>query len=83
MKAGWQGYGAVALGVSTLAIAATFMVAAPDRAALAAPAERCSADSGITLPPGFCATVFADTIGHARHLAIAPDGIVYANTWSG
>jgi glucose/arabinose dehydrogenase len=83
MKAGWQGYGAVALGVSTLAIAATFMVAAPDRAALAAPAETCSADSGITLPPGFCATVFADTIGHARHLAIAPDGIVYANTWSG
>ncbi len=38
---------------------------------------------GITLPPGFCATVFADGIGHARHMAVAADGIVYVNTWSG
>ena len=44
----------------------------------------CSADdSGLTLPPGFCATVFADGIGHARHLVIAPNGVVYVNTWSG
>jgi glucose/arabinose dehydrogenase len=35
------------------------------------------------LPRGFCATVFADNIGHARHLADAPDGTVYVNTWSG
>jgi hypothetical protein len=40
-------------------------------------------DSGITLPPGFCATVFADNIGHARHLVVAPNGVVYVNTWSG
>src|SRR4051812_26441579 len=39
--------------------------------------------AGITLPPGFCATVFADDIGHARHLVVAPDGTVYVNTWSG
>jgi glucose/arabinose dehydrogenase/mono/diheme cytochrome c family protein len=39
--------------------------------------------SGLTLPPGFCATVFADGIGHARHLVVAPDGVVYVNTWSG
>ena len=26
-------------------------------------------DSGLKLPAGFCATVFADGIGHARHLA--------------
>jgi glucose/arabinose dehydrogenase/mono/diheme cytochrome c family protein len=42
-----------------------------------------SGDSGITLPPGFCATVFADNIGHARHLVVAPNGVVYVNTWSG
>jgi hypothetical protein len=35
---------------------------------------------GITLPPGFCATVFADNIGHARHLVVAPNGVVYVNT---
>jgi glucose/arabinose dehydrogenase/mono/diheme cytochrome c family protein len=40
-------------------------------------------DSGLKLPPGFCATVFADGIGHARHLAVAPNGVVYVNTWSG
>src|SRR5208283_4302507 len=42
-----------------------------------------SGDSGIRLPPGFCATVFADNIGHARHLVVAPNGVVYVNTWSG
>src|SRR5262249_18844993 len=49
-----------------------------------APASQsCPIDSGITLPPGFCATVFADNIGHARQLVVAPNGVVYANTWSG
>ena len=44
----------------------------------------CDQDNGgITLPPGFCATVFADNIGHARHLVVAPNGVVYVNTWSG
>src|SRR5215472_15868936 len=40
-------------------------------------------DGGLRLPPGFCATVFADGIGHARHLAVAQNGVVYVNTWSG
>jgi glucose/arabinose dehydrogenase/mono/diheme cytochrome c family protein len=40
-------------------------------------------DIGITLPPGFCGTIFADGIGHARHLVVAPGGAVYVNTWSG
>src|SRR6202451_2229148 len=40
-------------------------------------------DSGLKLPAGFCATVFADGIGHARHLVVSPGGIVYVNTWSG
>jgi glucose/arabinose dehydrogenase/mono/diheme cytochrome c family protein len=39
--------------------------------------------AGLTLPRGFCATVFADHIGHARHLAVSPAGVVYVNTWSG
>ncbi|MGI4877748.1 MAG: hypothetical protein ACRYG4_09710, partial [Janthinobacterium lividum] len=49
-----------------------------------ATAARCGADAGgITLAPGFCATIFADDIGHARHMVVAPDGTVYVNTWSG
>ncbi len=49
-----------------------------------APAAKCDAgNGGITLSPGFCATVFADRIGHARHMAVAPNGVLYVNTWSG
>src|SRR5229473_1041336 len=40
-------------------------------------------DSGLKLPAGFCATIFADGVGHARHLVVAPNGVVYVNTWSG
>src|SRR5208282_3702172 len=40
-------------------------------------------DSGLQLPAGFCASVFADGIGHARHLTVAANGVVYVNTWSG
>src|ERR1700734_77271 len=40
-------------------------------------------DTGLKLPAGFCATVFADGIGHARHLVLSQNGSVYVNTWSG
>jgi glucose/arabinose dehydrogenase/cytochrome c5 len=40
-------------------------------------------DGGLKLPAGFCATVFADDIGHARHMVVAPSGVLYVNTWSG
>jgi glucose/arabinose dehydrogenase len=44
----------------------------------------CAGDNGgLTLPAGFCATVFADTIGHARHIVVNSNGDVYVNTWSG
>ena len=44
----------------------------------------CPSDNGgITLPDGFCATVFADTIGHARHIVVNSNGDVYVDTWSG
>ena len=82
--------------VSVAANAAAFLVmamvlahGAPDFAqsqneASAAPAHACpDTHTGITLSPGFCATVFADNLGHARHLTVAPDGVLYVNTWSG
>jgi glucose/arabinose dehydrogenase len=45
--------------------------AAPDRPA-------CDRDiGGITLAKGFCATVFADDLGTARHMAVDADGDLY------
>lgn len=32
------------------------------------------------MPPGFCATVFADKIGHVRHIVADADGMLYANS---
>ena len=46
-------------------------------------AQCSSNEAHLKLPSAFCATVFADGIGHARHLAVASNGVVYANTWSG
>jgi glucose/arabinose dehydrogenase len=40
-------------------------------------APACDSDTGITLPKGFCATVFADGLGVARHIAVGADGTVY------
>src|SRR5262249_10252067 len=49
----------------------------------ASAAECQNQDTGITLSPGFCATIFADNLGHVRHLAVSSDNVVYANSWSG
>ncbi|TAM82471.1 MAG: c-type cytochrome [Acidobacteria bacterium] len=54
-----------------------------NRAASKTQSQACQDNSGLKLPPGFCGTIFADDIGHARHLVVAADGVVYANTWSG
>jgi glucose/arabinose dehydrogenase len=44
----------------------------------------CPGDNGgLSLPSGFCATVFADNLGHVRHMTVAPNGVLYVNTWSG
>ena len=49
-----------------------------------ADSQGCAKDnSGLKLPGGFCATIFADGIGHARDMAVTPSGVVYVNTWSG
>jgi glucose/arabinose dehydrogenase/mono/diheme cytochrome c family protein len=44
---------------------------------------QCPEDAGLKLPAGFCATIFADGVGHARHMVVSPDNTVYVNTWSG
>ena len=74
-------------GLSSLTAAAAFATALLLFAVSPSHAQQpaaCPGDNGgITLSPGFCATVFADNLGHVRHLAVAPNGVVYANTWSG
>ena len=54
-------------------------IAQPSSSETACPGE----NVGLSLSPGFCATIFADKLGHARHLAVASNGVVYVNTWSG
>ena len=34
-------------------------------------------DPSITLPPGFCALIFADSVGPARHIVVRSNGDVY------
>lgn len=46
--------------------------------ATAAGGLACAGDNGgITLPAGFCATVFADSVGGARHITVAANGDVF------
>ena len=78
------------LAAATLQVSAAQMAAPPAGAQgaglgiVGATGGLCPGDNGgISLPPGFCATVFADDLGHVRHIAVAPDGVVYANIWSG
>ncbi|MQA92843.1 MAG: sorbosone dehydrogenase [Gemmatimonas sp.] len=45
---------------------------------MAGSAEACDADNGgLTLPDGFCAAVFHEGVGPARHLTVTPEGVVY------
>ena len=47
--------------------------------AVSAQAPACAADNGgLKLPPGFCAFVVAESLGPVRHLAIAPNGDIWA-----
>jgi glucose/arabinose dehydrogenase/cytochrome c5 len=77
--------------MAILSTASLFAIAAllvgsslPASAQTSAQASACAGDDGgLTLSPGFCATVFADNIGHVRHMTVAPDGVLYVNTWSG
>lgn len=74
--------------LATALLAAAAMAAIPAAGAANAGAAAANSacpgdDSGLILPPGFCASIFADGIGHARHLVVSPEGVVYVNTWSG
>jgi glucose/arabinose dehydrogenase len=54
--------------------------AARDTTAGGAPSATvaCAPDNGgLKLPEGFCATVFADAVGGARHVTVAPSGDVF------
>jgi glucose/arabinose dehydrogenase len=68
-------------------VAVVSVAAACDRGGSGRPADttaaRSTADSQATLelPPRFVATVFAENLGGARHLVVAPNGNVYVNTW--
>src|SRR5262245_64662645 len=65
------------------ALWALALIAAPLTLAGEARAACNAAAAGISLPKGFCATIFADKVGHARQMVVAPDGTLYVNTWSG
>ncbi len=55
-----------------------------EQATVAPPPPSCPGDNGgLTLSPGFCATIFADNVGHVRHMVVSPEGVLYVNTWSG
>jgi glucose/arabinose dehydrogenase len=45
--------------------------------ATATPQPCTTGTAELTLPAGFCATVFADSITHARHVTVASNGDVY------
>jgi glucose/arabinose dehydrogenase/mono/diheme cytochrome c family protein len=64
-----------------LLVGALSCTAGPAQAA--SPADCSPGDTGITLSPGFCATIFADNLGHVRQIAASPAGNIYVNTWSG
>jgi hypothetical protein len=53
-----------------------------DRKTTSSATQQCSSDNGgLTLPDGFCATVFADSIGRAQ-LSQAQPAAVAAYVWS-
>lgn len=64
-------------------LVATLALRAPV-AATAAPAIPCDEGNvGLTLPTGFCATLFADKVGTTRHLTVLPNGDVLVNVQAG
>ena len=61
--------------VLPLAVAAVLAGAVSAPAHVRARAVPCDANNAsLTLPPGFCATVFADKVGAPRHMVVAPNG---------
>lgn len=71
-----------ALGVTTAAAVLMLAHVGAPEPAHAADSAKCSNDAGLSLPAGFCASIFADGIGPARQMAMSPDGTLYVNTLS-
>jgi glucose/arabinose dehydrogenase len=71
--------------VTVLALATVMLVAfARGNGRSEAAQSNCEPDNGgITLPSGFCATVFADDLGRPRHLVVAQNGDVFVATTRG
>jgi glucose/arabinose dehydrogenase len=57
--------------IAVVAVAAVALVAATTPKPSAPP---CAFDSGLKLPTGFCATLFAESLPGPRHMAVAPSG---------
>ncbi len=79
---------AAQLSAASFFVTVTLAASAPSAFARSNPsgaqAGACASnDGGITLSPGFCASVFADNLGHVRHMVFGPNGALYVNTWSG
>ena len=53
----------------------------PDSAAAAAAAETGTGPDSVTFAEGFHFTIFADSLGLARHIVARPNGDLYVNTW--
>lgn len=61
---------------SLVLLAAALLACQPEEASLTHPG--CDPDNGgLSLPAGFCAVVFADSVGRARHIDVADDGTVF------
>ena len=57
---------------------APVVTASAGAVAVPASSARCDpTNGGITLPAGFCAAVFAESLGQARHMTVAPNGDVF------
>jgi glucose/arabinose dehydrogenase len=80
-----RGVPALVFGLGAMAVlaAGAVLTAAPASRATESPAGCVGDNGGLTLSPGFCATIFADNLGNVRHIVVAPNGVVYANLWSG
>ena len=72
------------LPVAVLAFLGANEAALAQRSAVALHGAGCASDdTGLKLPAGFCASIFADNLGHTRHMVVSAEGVLYVNTWSG
>ena len=68
-----------ALQVPVLAVLGAGCAASSQAISTAQTSAPCTSNAEIILPAGFCASIFADSLGRARYLAIAENGDVYVS----